>query len=75
MALTHQMATNLKVGKKYKIYWGKSNINNAVIHVRALVDHEYVVYKKWLKHKQRWVYAVEHIGWFEYIKDKVTEIQ
>lgn len=56
---------NLQPGKKLKRFFQPGNINNATLHVRALVDDEYVVTRQWSKAKQGWFYKVEHISMFE----------
>lgn len=53
------------VGKKYRIYYGKDNPYNARIHILAIVDKEYYVYKYWWKYKQRWIYEVQPLWWYQ----------
>jgi hypothetical protein len=36
-----------------------------LLHIRAIVDEEYVVYKVWSRNKGRWAYHVEWIYGFE----------
>jgi hypothetical protein len=49
----------IKIGSKYRIFFSPGNLNNKVIHVLAIVDDDQIVYKYWLKHKNRWYYTVE----------------
>ena len=47
-----------EAGQKWRIDFGKGNINNKTIHVCAIVDG-HIVYKYWLKHKQRWAHSID----------------
>lgn len=58
----------MEVGKKYRIFWNKDNPNNETIHVRAIVDEDQIVYKQWYSSKQRWMYHVRDILWFDMLK-------
>ena len=64
----------IKPGKKLKIFYTEKNLNNKTLHVRAIVDDEYVVCKRWMKHKQYWLYEVYDILdlWHLYEKGKLT---
>ena len=55
----------LRVGDKIKLNYGDKNINNCILHIRAIVDNDYIVFKKWNSNKQRWDYGVENIIFFE----------
>ena len=55
---------NIQVEKSYRIFFSKGNLNNKKIHVLAIVDSYYIVYKYWSKYKQRWHYQVEHENYF-----------
>ena len=48
----------LEAGYSYRVFYYEGNINNGRIHVRAIVDGQYVV-REWWKGKQRWHYKVE----------------
>lgn len=54
-----------KIGKKYRIYYNKNNVNNLTIHILAIVDKDQYVYKFWNKYKQRWEYDVKHEYYFK----------
>ncbi len=54
-----------KKGEKYRIFFDDNNPNNKVIHIRAIVDKEYIVCKQWFKRKKMWRYSVEHIYYLE----------
>lgn len=45
----------------WKLFFSPGNLNNKTIHIRALIDEEWIVYRKWSKRKQRWLYFIEHI--------------
>ena len=51
-------------GAKLRIDYGEGNLNNKLIHIRAILDDHYIVYRYWLKHKKRWDYVVEWDYWF-----------
>ena len=55
---------DLTVGKSFKIHYGEGNINNRVIHIRAIVDDDKVVFRWWSKGRQSWIYEVEHLEYF-----------
>jgi len=49
----------MEVGKSYKIYFGKGNLNNKKVHIEAILDNgEQIVYKHWLAGKQSWNWNV-----------------
>jgi hypothetical protein len=48
----------LKVGNSYRIFYNKGNPNNMLIHVRAIVDKDYIVTKVWKNCK--WRYRIEY---------------
>lgn len=60
----------IKTGEKWKIDFSKGNLNNKTIHIRAIVDEEYIVYKHWLKRKKRWDYAIERYYFFKLIYEQ-----
>ena len=59
----------IKPGSKLYIDYGEGNRNNRLIHIRAIVDDEWVVSRRWLKHKRRWHYEVEDIFWYEMLHE------
>jgi hypothetical protein len=46
-------------GNKIRRFYRAGNVNNCTMHIRAIVDGEYIVYRVWSKTKQRWRYGVE----------------
>lgn len=56
-------------GDEIRVYFNEGNINNKLLHVRAIVDGEWVVTKTWQKRRKRWHYAVEHAVYFEHFAE------
>lgn len=52
-----------QVGDIYRCFYGKGNRNNKLIHIRAVVDGEYVVYRYWWQ--VRWNYRLVDPTFFE----------
>lgn len=63
--MSEKLAKILQLGNKVKVFINEGNPNNRLIHIRAIVDGDQVVYKYWRKHKQYWQYAVESTLYFE----------
>ena len=62
----------IKVGTKLKLFFNKDNVNNKLMHIQAIVDDDYIVYKYYNKSKG-WKYVIEHRFWFESHKNFLTE--
>ena len=60
----------LKPGNKLNLFFNEGNINNKTIHIRAIVDDDYIAYKTWSRRKQRWYYQIEYIYFFELLYEK-----
>lgn len=56
----------LQPGNKVREFYGEGNLNNRLIHIRSVVDEEYIVFKFWLKRRRVWRYVVEHVWYFIY---------
>ena len=56
---------NIQVGKKYRLFYGKGHPMNKLMHIRAIVDKEYIVFRWYGKHKQWWHYQIECRFFFE----------
>lgn len=52
----------LKPGSKWRIFFNKKNTNNCLAHFRAIVDDEWIVWKRW-RHG-RWFYKIDYIHYF-----------
>jgi len=46
--------------KKVKLFYRKGNINNKIMHIRAIVDDEFIVYGVWLKRSKCYDYRITH---------------
>ena len=57
-------------GQKVKISFGKGNINNKTVHVRAIVDDRIVVYTVWDKYRQDWRYNYFGIDYLALLHEK-----
>ena len=73
---------DIRAGNTIRIYHNKKNPNNKLMHIRAIIDDDQVVYRVWNSHKRGWMYAVMSIyllGLFDNSnvlynqKDKVVE--
>ena len=58
-----------EIGKTYHIYNGYVY----KIHIRAIIDDKYVVYRWYGKHKQWWHYQIERKDILEIYVDKYKE--
>ena len=67
--MTRIVLDKIKVGKKYRIYYGKNNFDNKKIHIVAVVDGDMIIFKWFGKHKQWWHYEIENTYFF-YIRMK-----
>ena len=56
-------------GKSFKIYYGESHISNHIVHIRAIVDDEIVVFKWWHRGTQRWIYATQSLYYFKALSE------
>jgi len=54
----------IKVGNKIQKFYNENNINNCVIEIRAIVDEEYVVFKRYYLKKES-AYIIESIHHFK----------
>ena len=59
----------VQVGDTLRFTFGINNVNNRVVHIRAIVDDEQVVLRQWSMQKQRWIYQVEDMVYFETTKE------
>lgn len=58
------LLAKLQPGTSWKIDYGKNNINTQVIHIRAIVDEDWVVFCAWSLGKQTWRYTVGSLYYF-----------
>lgn len=50
----------LQPGVKLRRFYGKGHPSNALFHIRAIVDEDWVVFCQWVPRKQSWAYRVEY---------------
>jgi len=55
----------VRPGSSYHLFFNVGNINNNKIHIRAIVDCDWVVFRSWSKRKQQWFYQINHMYFFE----------
>lgn len=55
-----------QVGESYRIDYGKGNAANKLIHIRAVVDGTYIVYRYW---RSKWVYKMTDPTFFEVLAE------
>jgi len=60
----------LQPGKKLRIFYNENNINNRIVHIRAVVDDEYIVFKTWSQRQQRWSYQIESDYYFQLLLEE-----
>ena len=74
MEMSPQLKELLQPGKKIRLYFCKDNVNNAILHVRAIIDDEYVVVRIWSHRKRRWIYKIDWFYIYElYLNDKYLQ--
>jgi len=50
--------TMLQPGNKIRLFYDKGNPNNNLMHIRAIVDDDQIVYRWWSRRKQNWRYVI-----------------
>lgn len=63
----------LKIGYHYKVFYGKGNLNNHTIHIRGIIDGQYVL-AKWRKTKGYFRYYVESPYYFYLNADRISSL-
>ena len=61
-------------GAKIRFFQGEGHICNALLHIKTIVDGDQVVFKRWLKYKQCWLYEVKSMYYFELRQDILTKV-
>lgn len=64
MTETDKLKALIKPGRAVRVDYGEGHRANSLLHIRAIVDDEQVVYRRWSK-KLGWVYGVKEWYWFE----------
>lgn len=62
----------IQPGRTLKIKFSEDNINNKTIHICAVIDDDWIVYKYWAKRKKCWAYKVEYIYFFKLLYNDGT---
>lgn len=52
-------------GDSVRFFYSEGNPNNRLIHIRSIVDGEWIVFRVWSRRKRMWRYQVEHWYYFE----------
>lgn len=55
----------MKPGESYRIFFSECNVNNKLIHIRAIIDDNQVVFRRWSYTKRRWIYLIQDMIWFD----------
>lgn len=64
----------VKPGATIRLFWGEGHPSNKLIHIRAIVDDEYVIYRWWSRSKG-WLYKIEWGHWFEMVENNITLVK
>lgn len=64
----------VKPGATLRLFWGEGHPGNRLIHIRAIVDDEYVVYRWWSR-RNGWLYKIEWGHWFEMVENNITLVK
>lgn len=63
------------VGDSFRLFYNAGNMHNRVIHVRAIVDDEYIVLRYWSKRRGYWIYQLEDVIFFHVNREHLTKIK
>jgi hypothetical protein len=63
-SINEELADLIKPGNAVKIFYNPGNINNRLIHIRAIVDDDEIVYRFWSKYRQCWIYEMKNLYFF-----------
>ena len=50
---------------RLQVFLGEDHPKNKILHIRAIVDDEWIVYRTWLMAPQKWQYTLRHRSVFE----------
>ena len=54
----------MQPGNTVREFWGEGNPNNMLMHVRAIVDDDWLVFRWWSYSRKTWQYAIRWIYFF-----------
>lgn len=61
----------ISVGCKVKLEYAPNDFRNRILHIRAIVDGNWVVYRRWQRTGGgSWVYRLRPMGWFDNLLKK-----
>lgn len=63
--MNEELAKIIKPRNAVKVFINEGNPNNRLIHIRAIVDDDQIVYRYWRYRTQYWQYLVQDISYFE----------
>jgi len=63
--ISPELYEKIRLKYKIKIHYNPEEVKT--IYIKEVIDEKEVVFKWWSKHKQRWVYHIEHAYYFEYL--------
>ena len=61
---TPELQKLLQPDKKVRRFFSEGNVNNALLHIRGIVDNGWIVYRVWSRHKRCWRYNIESLYYF-----------
>lgn len=64
----------VQLGESYRVFYNEGNSNNKLIHIRAIVDDKYFVYRYWVNPRKGWVYKLESVYWLQAAAKYMTKI-
>jgi len=64
----------MKPGLKIRLRFEDGNINNKLMHIRAIIDGSVIVYCTWSKRHQNWRYEIENPYFFLYNLEYLTVV-
>lgn len=65
----------IEVGDTLRFFYQEGNPNNRTVHVRAIVDDDYIVIRQWSRRRQRWIYTVEDRLYFEISQAHLVKVR
>jgi len=68
-----EMMNEIQPGNTVVFYYNPNNPNNRTVHIRAIVDGDQVVVRKWNRRTRRWMYSVENMSYFEISRENWTK--
>lgn len=54
----------LRPGAVVRFAWSRGNSNNRLVHIRTIVDGNWVVSRSWSRRSQSWHYSIDDLEWY-----------